>query len=103
MISSQSEGIPVPLPAGACTFHHGRTLHYTRGNSTNAARRAFITNFRPKEMIELERENGFDHGKKVKEFNSDLSQNALKYCHGMSFSLTYKPDLYWVTFPTGSR
>eukprot|EP00794_Sanderia_malayensis_P009715 gene9715-10702_t len=60
---SEDEGVPVLLPAGACTFHHGRTLHYTRGNSTATARRAFIANFRPQSMIEFEREHGFDHGK----------------------------------------
>ena len=28
----EEEGKPEPLPAGSCTFHHGRTLHYSRGN-----------------------------------------------------------------------
>lgn len=61
--ATEDEGIPVELPAGSCTFHGGRTLHYSRGNSTSDKRRAFIINFRPKEMIELERANGFDHGR----------------------------------------
>ncbi len=49
------------LEPGSCVFHHGNTLHYSRGNSTNAHRRAFITNFRPEEMIALERSQGYDH------------------------------------------
>lgn len=35
------------MNAGSCTFHHGNTLHYTRGNSTDTQRRAFIINCRP--------------------------------------------------------
>lgn len=58
---SESEGIPVEMPAGSCTFHHGRTLHYSRGNSTGRRRRALILNFRPAAMIAFERERGFDH------------------------------------------
>jgi ectoine hydroxylase-related dioxygenase (phytanoyl-CoA dioxygenase family) len=61
--ASESEGIAVELKPGSCTFHHGRTLHYSRGNSTKGQRRAFIVNFRPAEMILYERERGFDHGK----------------------------------------
>ncbi|MCH7225909.1 hypothetical protein [Haloferula sp. A504] len=41
----------------------GATLHYSRGNTTPGHRRALILNFRPTEMIRLERELGFDHGK----------------------------------------
>ena len=61
--ASESEGIAVELNPGSCTFHHGRTLHYSRGNATEGQRRAFIVNFRPAEMIRYERERGFDHGK----------------------------------------
>jgi ectoine hydroxylase-related dioxygenase (phytanoyl-CoA dioxygenase family) len=61
--ASEQEGIAVALKPGSCTFHHGRTLHYCRGNSTGLQRRAFIVNFRPAEMIRMEREQGFDHGK----------------------------------------
>lgn len=62
--ADEDEGIAVPLSPGSCTFHHGRTLHYSRGNSTTTSqRRAFIINLRPKEMIELERKMGYDHGK----------------------------------------
>jgi hypothetical protein len=59
----EAEGVPVPLSAGSCTFHHGATMHYSRGNSTRDRRRALIVNFRPKAMVELERARGFDHGK----------------------------------------
>jgi ectoine hydroxylase-related dioxygenase (phytanoyl-CoA dioxygenase family) len=51
----------IPLPAGGCTFHDGFTLHYSKGNTTNGPRRALILNFRPKQMILLEREQGMDH------------------------------------------
>lgn len=60
----EEEGVAIEIKAGSCTFHHGRTLHYSRGNATNGQRRAFIINFRPNTMIQLERELGFDHGKK---------------------------------------
>lgn len=61
--ASEAEGIGVELRPGSCTFHTGRTLHYSRGNSTSHNRRAFIINFRPVDMIRYEREHGFDHGK----------------------------------------
>lgn len=51
----------IPLDEGGCTFHDGFTLHYSKGNSTNTQRRALILNFRPKDMIALEREQGVDH------------------------------------------
>ena len=56
-----SEGQCIPLYAGGCTFHDGFTLHFSKGNVTNAQRRALILNFRPKGMIELERKQGVDH------------------------------------------
>ncbi|MBN8783765.1 MAG: phytanoyl-CoA dioxygenase family protein [Terrimonas ferruginea] len=59
--ASESEGVAVPLKAGSCVWHHGGTLHYSRGNSTDRRRRAFITNFRPASMVAYEREKGFDH------------------------------------------
>ncbi len=53
----------VPLVPGAAAAHAGRTLHYSRGNSTaDSHRRAYILNFRPAAMIALEREQGMDHG-----------------------------------------
>jgi ectoine hydroxylase-related dioxygenase (phytanoyl-CoA dioxygenase family) len=57
---------PVPLPAGGCTFHDGFTLHYSKGNCTGGQRRALILNFRPKQMILMEREQGMDHTGKRK-------------------------------------
>lgn len=58
---SEENSVCMALPAGSCVFHQGGTLHYSRGNSTSDNRRAFITNFRPKAMIELERSLGVDH------------------------------------------
>lgn len=58
----ESEGTPIPLKPGSAVIHGGNTLHYARGNSTDMHRRAFILNFRPQKMIELEREQGMDHG-----------------------------------------
>jgi ectoine hydroxylase-related dioxygenase (phytanoyl-CoA dioxygenase family) len=59
--AEESEGVAVEIKAGSCVWHHGGTLHYSRGNSTDLRRRAFINNFRPEEMIRFERERGFDH------------------------------------------
>jgi len=65
---SEDESTAVPLKKGSCSIHHGHTLHYSRGNSTSRNRRAFILNFRPQKMVELEREMGMDHSgnKKVR-------------------------------------
>ncbi|CAH1782921.1 unnamed protein product [Owenia fusiformis] len=60
---SEEEGAPRPLKPGSCTVHHGRTLHYSRGNTTNTQRRAYIVNFRPADMVKFERDHKFDHGK----------------------------------------
>lgn len=60
--ASESEGVAIELPPGSCVFHHGHTLHYSRGNCTAHPRRAFIINFRPETMVKFERERGFDHG-----------------------------------------
>jgi len=59
--ASEKEGKAVELQPGECVLHHGGTLHYSRGNSTELRRRAFITNFRPQAMIALERAQGYDH------------------------------------------
>ena len=59
--ATEKEAVSVEMHAGCCTFHHGRTAHYSRGNSTNRRRRAFILNFRPSAMIAYERERGYDH------------------------------------------
>lgn len=58
---SEENSVFIELQPGSCVFHQGGTLHYSRGNSTNDNRRALITNFRPKAMIELERAKGVDH------------------------------------------
>ena len=58
---SESEAVAVPLKPGSCVLHHGATVHYSRGNKTSNNRRAMIVNFRPKAMIEYERQRGFDH------------------------------------------
>ncbi|MFF4413321.1 phytanoyl-CoA dioxygenase family protein [Streptosporangium sp. NPDC001559] len=53
---------PVPLEPGEGVAHSGTTLHYSRGNSTDSVRRAYILAFRPAEMLRLERERGYDVG-----------------------------------------
>ena len=58
---TEDNSVFIELEPGGCVFHQGGTLHYSRGNTTSENRRAFITNFRPKAMIELEREQGVDH------------------------------------------
>ena len=58
---SEKNSVAVPLNPGSCVLHFGETLHYSRGNSTAENRRAFILNFRPQKMIDLERAAGFDH------------------------------------------
>ena len=68
MTDDASESEPraqcVHLPAGSAVLWHGRTVHYSRGNSTDATRRTFIANFRPEQMVDWERKNGFDHLRK---------------------------------------
>lgn len=59
--ATEEEGIAIEVPSGTTILHHGGTLHYSRGNSSDKLRRAFITNFRPEAMIRYEREQGYDH------------------------------------------
>ena len=66
-IGRENESVSVPLEPGACVIHHGKTLHYSRGNTTKKNRRAFILNYRPKGMVELERKKGYDHSGDIKE------------------------------------
>lgn len=73
--AKEVEATAVALKAGSCTFHHGRTIHYSRGNSTKKRRRAFILNFRPVEMIEFERKRGYDHLGKRSLKNSSTIKN----------------------------
>ena len=49
------------LAEGSAVVWHGRTAHYSRGNTTEKPRRTYIANFRPQSMVRWERENGFDH------------------------------------------
>ena len=57
----ENEAVFVELDPGSVVFHHGATVHYSRGNSTDTQRRAMIVNLRPTSMINYERERGFDH------------------------------------------
>jgi len=59
--ASEDEAVYVELEPGSVVLHHGATVHYSRGNTTNSQRRAMIVNLRPKAMIDYERERGFDH------------------------------------------
>jgi phytanoyl-CoA hydroxylase len=58
---SEENSVCIEVKPGSCVFHHGATLHYSRGNSTNSNRRAYITNYRPYKMISYERLLGIDH------------------------------------------
>jgi phytanoyl-CoA hydroxylase len=60
-IGSEEEALPAEIKKGSCVWHHGRTVHFSRGNCTGNRRRAFIVNFRPAAMIALERSLGYDH------------------------------------------
>ncbi|AEW98455.1 phytanoyl-CoA dioxygenase family protein [Streptantibioticus cattleyicolor] len=68
----------VPLSPGEGVAHSGTTLHYSRGNTTDHTRRAYILNYRPAAMIQLEREQGMDHGlenneRKVRNKNAETA------------------------------
>ena len=64
-VSESTKGaVCVELEPGDAVLWHGRTCHYSRGNSTDHRRRSFITNFRPEHMVQWERDNGFDHLRK---------------------------------------
>jgi ectoine hydroxylase-related dioxygenase (phytanoyl-CoA dioxygenase family) len=76
--ASESEGVGIELKAGSCVLHHGATLHYSRGNITSSNRRALIINFRPQEMINLEREKGFDHGRTGNASEREIRNSKLK-------------------------
>jgi ectoine hydroxylase-related dioxygenase (phytanoyl-CoA dioxygenase family) len=74
----ESEGVAIEINSGSCVFHHGHTLHYSRGNSTHANRRAFIINLRPESMIALEREKGHDHGRGGKAADRRVRNEKIK-------------------------
>jgi ectoine hydroxylase-related dioxygenase (phytanoyl-CoA dioxygenase family) len=69
----ESEGIACPITAGDMIVHDGRTLHYSRGNSTAKRRRALITNYRSEEMIKWERSIGYDHRNEKIDDNNVIS------------------------------
>lgn len=70
---NEADAVAVAVNAGDCVIHHGNTAHYSRGNSTDKRRRAFITNYRPQSMINLERSQNYDHtgGRSVKNNAAD--------------------------------
>lgn len=72
--AAEEEGTAVEIKAGSCIWHHGGTIHYSRGNTTDTRRRAFITNYRPEAMIEYERRQGFDHSGE-REVRDDRAKN----------------------------
>jgi phytanoyl-CoA hydroxylase len=43
----KARAVTVPLPAGACMFHHCQTLHHTNPNTTPRQRRAFVIHVMP--------------------------------------------------------
>lgn len=47
VLVDQSEAVRVEYSAGDATIHHGRTLHYTSGNSTDRPRRGLSTHLWP--------------------------------------------------------
>jgi ectoine hydroxylase-related dioxygenase (phytanoyl-CoA dioxygenase family) len=51
--ADSSSAVPCPIPAGGCTIHANRTLHYAGPNATGEPRRAYILGFglpsRPRE------------------------------------------------------
>jgi len=69
----ENEGIACPITAGDMIVHDGRTLHYSRGNSTAKRRRALITNYRSEEMIKWERSIGYNHRNEKIDDNNVIS------------------------------
>lgn len=69
--ANEAEAVPMEIKKGSCVLHHGGTIHYSRGNSTDSHRRAFIMNFRPAKMILYTKQKGYDHpGEKKQKLNS---------------------------------
>jgi len=58
---SEEKALCIPIPKRSSIAHHGRTLHYSRGNTSSENRRAYILNFRPLHMISYERSLGINH------------------------------------------
>jgi ectoine hydroxylase-related dioxygenase (phytanoyl-CoA dioxygenase family) len=40
-----SKAVACPIPAGGCTIHHNRTMHYAGANRSDIPRRALIIGF----------------------------------------------------------
>ena len=47
VIVDESQAVVVEYEPGDATFHHGRTLHYTSGNTTDKSRRGVSTHLWP--------------------------------------------------------
>jgi len=54
---------PYQIKKGSVLVSNGRVLHYSGPNISDNERKAFIINYRPIEVINYMRQNGFDHGK----------------------------------------
>ena len=67
--------VPCPIPAGAATFHHSRTLHYAGPNHTDQARRAYILGF-SREAKKLETPRDFTWNKIKTTARSERANNA---------------------------
>jgi ectoine hydroxylase-related dioxygenase (phytanoyl-CoA dioxygenase family) len=44
-LPDMSKAVPCPIPAGGCTIHSNRTMHYAGANQSDVPRRALIINF----------------------------------------------------------
>lgn len=75
---TEEEGVAIEISPGSCILHHGHTLHYSRGNSTEGDRRAYIINLRPEKMIALEREKGHDHGRSGQAADRKIRNEEIK-------------------------
>ncbi len=45
LLPDPSKAVPYPIPAGGCTIHHNRMLHYAGPNRSDISRRAYIIGF----------------------------------------------------------
>ena len=44
-LPATEQAVACPIPAGGCTIHHNRTMHYAGGNRSDEPRRAYILGF----------------------------------------------------------